>query len=149
MNQEVKKKWLEALRSGKYRQAKEALKVDDVSLDGQVCISSFCCLGVLCDLYAKELPQKAHWRDEEFCFEQMEKNYSTVFDEPTFIPVEKCETAVLPGPVMKWAGIEGSREVGVTKPILTPRNDEVFRLTSANDSGLDFTTIANIIEEQL
>lgn len=33
-------RWLAALRSGKYRQAREALKTYD----------SYCCLGVLCDL---------------------------------------------------------------------------------------------------
>lgn len=40
MNKEVKTKWLEALRSGKYKQ-------------GQGCLAfngKFCCLGVLCDI---------------------------------------------------------------------------------------------------
>ena len=40
MNKKIKKQWLEALRSGKYRQTKEALKDDD----------GYCCLGVLCNL---------------------------------------------------------------------------------------------------
>lgn len=41
MNPEIKAKWVEALRSGKYQQGRMALKNGD----------NFCCLGVLCDLY--------------------------------------------------------------------------------------------------
>ena len=44
MNKKVKKKWLKALRSGKYKQTTGQLKRDN----------KFCCLGVLCDIHAKE-----------------------------------------------------------------------------------------------
>ena len=44
MKPEIKKRWLEALRSGKYTQARGYMKQD----------GSHCCLGVLSDLYAKE-----------------------------------------------------------------------------------------------
>ena len=44
MNPEVKAKWVTALRSGKYEQGRDHLKAGD----------AFCCLGVLCDLYAQE-----------------------------------------------------------------------------------------------
>lgn len=37
-----KEKWLEALRSGKYKQGKNHLQDND---------NNFCCLGVLCDIY--------------------------------------------------------------------------------------------------
>lgn len=40
---EIKKQWVAALRSGKYRQGRFALK------QGR----EFCCLGMLCDLYGK------------------------------------------------------------------------------------------------
>jgi hypothetical protein len=40
MKPEVKQMWLEALRSGKYKQGKEQLRDGD----------KFCCLGVLCEL---------------------------------------------------------------------------------------------------
>lgn len=40
MNPEVKAKWLEALRSGKYKQGDSALHKGE----------QFCCLGVLCDI---------------------------------------------------------------------------------------------------
>ena len=42
--EEVIKRWVAALRSGEYKQARHALKTD----------TGFCCLGVLCDLAAKD-----------------------------------------------------------------------------------------------
>ena len=47
MNPEIKAKWVAALRSGEYKQAKGQLRIGN----------SFCCLGVLCNLHAQ-----AHWR---------------------------------------------------------------------------------------
>ena len=41
MNQEIKQKWLEALRSGKYKQGRLGLRNKQ---------NEFCCLGVLCDV---------------------------------------------------------------------------------------------------
>jgi hypothetical protein len=41
MNQEIKARWVEALRSGKYKQGKGTLR----TLNNQ-----YCCLGVLCDI---------------------------------------------------------------------------------------------------
>ena len=38
---ELRKRWLEALRSGKYEQGTDALRREE----------KFCCLGVLCDIY--------------------------------------------------------------------------------------------------
>jgi hypothetical protein len=46
MNPEVKKKWLEALRSEEYTQGRGCLRRYD----------NYCCLGVLCDVYSKEHP---------------------------------------------------------------------------------------------
>lgn len=42
MNPEIKSKWLEALRSGRYHQARGVLRAEDGK--------SHCCLGVLCDI---------------------------------------------------------------------------------------------------
>lgn len=41
MNPEIKAKWVEALRSGRYEQTSGRLKDGD----------AFCCIGVLCDVY--------------------------------------------------------------------------------------------------
>lgn len=50
MNAEIKTKWLEALRSGRYQQAESELKDDK---------GCFCCLGVLCEVVG------AIWEDGE------------------------------------------------------------------------------------
>lgn len=42
MNAEIKTKWIQALRSGKYEQTKGTLHVQD---------NGYCCLGVLCDVF--------------------------------------------------------------------------------------------------
>ena len=44
MNQEIKAKWVAALRSGEYTQTKESLNN----------CRGFCCLGVLCDISKQE-----------------------------------------------------------------------------------------------
>lgn len=51
MNQDVKERWVAALRSGKYKQGNGMLRID----------GAFCCLGVLCDVvnpsgWGAELP---------------------------------------------------------------------------------------------
>ena len=45
MKAELKTKWIEALRSGKYNQGRRALVTNQ---------GSYCCLGVLCDVMGKE-----------------------------------------------------------------------------------------------
>lgn len=42
MDKEIKKKWVEALRSGKYEQGRMHLRTVK---------NKFCCLGVLCDIH--------------------------------------------------------------------------------------------------
>lgn len=51
MTPELKAKWVEALRSGKYAQGKRALRTGRDKPENDL----FCCLGVLCDLIAPEL----------------------------------------------------------------------------------------------
>lgn len=46
MKPEIKKMWVDALRSGEYKQGPDVLKNDTENC--------FCCLGVLTDIYAKE-----------------------------------------------------------------------------------------------
>lgn len=44
MNQAIKERWVEALRSGEYNQTRGRLRDD----------AGYCCLGVLCDIVAPE-----------------------------------------------------------------------------------------------
>lgn len=55
MNPEIKKKWVEALRSGEYEQTEGQLRVDDEK--GKPV--GYCCLGVLCEVMgAKYIPTR-------------------------------------------------------------------------------------------
>jgi hypothetical protein len=56
MNQDIKDKWVAALRSGEYKQGKRKLRNKD----------KFCCLGVLCDVYSKE--KGVEWSKENTYF---------------------------------------------------------------------------------
>lgn len=47
MNPEVKQRWLDALRSGKYKQGKRYLRAASKQNHDSY---AYCCLGVLCDL---------------------------------------------------------------------------------------------------
>jgi hypothetical protein len=110
--------WLEALKSGEYKQTKGALHTKKGKKEG------FCCLGVLCDLAvkAKVIP------------EPVATMLSTGVQEFEY---ESC-SGTLPIPVMKWAGVHRNMgEYGL--------NDS---LADLNDNGKKFTTIAKIIESR-
>lgn len=118
MNPEVKKQWLTALRSGDYKQGKFTLR----TLDGD----SYCCLAVLCDLYAGQFDKQ---------WEKTWSGYSFLGSEST-----------LPVDVMNWAGL---KEID---PEVYPNgeDEELVPLSCVNDDiGLDFNGIAQLIEEQL
>jgi hypothetical protein len=53
MDPELKKEWVEALRSGRYKQGKNTLRTKD---------DEYCCLGVLCDIAAQK--GLGSWHDE-------------------------------------------------------------------------------------
>lgn len=109
MNKRVKRLWLKALRSGKYPQGKNALRAD----------GSFCCLGVLCDLYRES--EGGQWKGSFFVTENSIHSMSQ-----------------LPIPVVRWAGLERSN----------PRIGD-FDAIQLNDSGFTFAEIADKVDEYL
>ena len=54
MNKSIKKKWLAALRSGKYKQGRGALRSKN---------NEYCCLGVLCDIHSRD--NNIEWNDNK------------------------------------------------------------------------------------
>ncbi len=73
----IKNKWIEALKSGEYKQGTGRLRKTD---------NRYCCLGVLCDVYAKTLNKE--WRKANDFYFSFDGSYSSL--SPT---------------VEKWAGI--------------------------------------------
>lgn len=85
MNQDIKKRWVEALRSGKYRQGKTRLRtVGDC----------WCANGVLCDIAVE---------DGVACWELNSDSYAIVSSGSAFTPV-----ATVPVQVQRWAGVDTS-----------------------------------------
>jgi hypothetical protein len=136
MNPEIKAKWVAALRSEEYKQGKKVLN------NG---VGNFCCLGVLCDLYAKE--NSVQWTDvlgghEEETLQEFLGNI-----------------AVLPDEVQNWAGLSGKNPYVKHNRNLNEVNQEIYKfgplekeenLVTLNDSGkFTFNDIADLIEAQL
>ena len=111
MNENAKK-WVAALRSGKYRQGRGALCRDD----------SFCCLGVACDVYQKEVGGM---------------QVRQVANMVQF----NGETGVLPKVVRLWLGTFDEN------PDLVGADTNTCPLAARNDRGESFESLADLIEK--
>lgn len=141
MNKRIKTKWIRALRSGKYEQGKGSLK------DG----SNFCCLGVLCDLHAKET-NRGKWLGGDGLDSD---NYKVIGAHGP------AEGALLPSAVARWAGIRsgpqeitfytsrGKESKTIYAPILVDSEGIKVRADELNDNGANFTEIADAIKRTL
>ena len=128
MNSKIKEVWVNALRSGKYEQGSEKLRS----------VTGYCCLGVLCDIYAQEHNTQWEFRGDEEINPQSQDYW--YFDE---------HSEFLPESVMNWA------ELKTHNPTVRVHCDDedtryyTDEIANVNDSGYDFSQIANIIEAQL
>ena len=131
MNPQVKEKWIDALRSGKYEQGSEKLRS----------VTGYCCLGVLCDLYSQE-------NNQEWEFHGAFEEQNT---QPTDYWYFDGESEFLPDSVREWAGMQcknPSVRVDVTED---ESEDDWFyhdEIADLNDSGYSFSELSNIIQEQ-
>lgn len=132
MNPQIKQRWVEALRSGEYKQGRCALR--SVGPDGD---EQFCCLGVLADLAARDGIDG--WHPPEPGGEL----YRWRYGDDSF-----SWTGALPTVVSEWAGTSNSNTlVRVPDP---PFRDQPVDLITLNDSlEWSFEQIADVIEEQL
>lgn len=127
MNPEVKARWVAALRSGEYKQGKNALQRD----------GKFCCLGVLCEIAVQEGVISADRRG----------GLSVLFYDGN--------SAALGPAVRHWSGIAdeaGSFGSEIITVSLDNGRDMVrsTNLMSLNDlAGYTFEQIADVIEEYL
>jgi hypothetical protein len=125
MNKKIKKLWVEALKSGDYKQGKNCLYIKDN--DGK---ETYCCLGVLCDLHAKATKK-----------ESFNEN-GTYLNQETILPPE----------VVKWAQFKKStvavmgNKASAGCDIYLPKDNS---LSGLNDDGKTFKYIAKQIEKYL
>jgi hypothetical protein len=132
MNPEIKKKWVKALRSRDYQQGTRALHV---KRDGT---ETFCCLGVLCDLAAKEGVAEP-------------SPVSTVAGVTT-VMYDK-QSAFLPRSVQEWSEIPSNNGYLSDEPDVVVEGEDGVgsisfnSLVGLNDEGATFAQIADIIEK--
>lgn len=124
MHFEVAKMWVTALREGTYRQGLFNLhhKVND----------TYCCLGVLCDIYQRENPNNklTLWQHEDCDI--------TYFDD---------ESETLPNRVKEWAGMQTRNGLNSRKN-WSGKDYMKKDLATLNDTDrMSFEGIANYIED--
>lgn len=95
MNKRIKKLWIKALRSGKYKQGQNFLRSN----------GTYCCLGVLCDVYQKQTGE-GEWEDRAF----------------VATPSDLSSTE-LPRRVVRWAELEDSNPLLGRKLVASALND--------------------------
>jgi hypothetical protein len=127
MNPEVKKRWVEALRSGKFAQGTGVLhRAQD---------DTFCCLGVLC---AVAVEDGIVTEVEPGPYSQYAFKYRSITD------ADDINATSPPQAVIDWAGLPAD------DPQVTDGDDPESSLMTMNDSNRrTFAEIADAIEEQL
>lgn len=134
---EIKDEWLRRLRSGNYKQGQHSLKRQ--TPDGEML---HCCLGVLCEIAAEAGVARPSKRVAD-------ENDGTVY---TF----DHDAGLLPSAVAEWSGLDGPSpnldnpygNIPEVKGTDLAHNDTIY-LTELNDTGFNFSTIANLIERYM
>jgi len=120
MNPEWKAKWLAALRSGEFKQGNGYLNRD----------GGFCCLGVLCELVAREGQTTKH----------VDEDGATHY-------ARSGRCASLPYEIVELTGMVAWGSFGdfeIDSPFLSGATS----LSAANDQGATFQQIADFIEKE-
>ena len=137
MNTAIKPLWINALRSGEYKQGTKTLHSED---------GCFCALGVLCDLYAKQFDLK--WEDHKTLM-GTDSHFVTVKALPhKFNNGELFYSVAVPqSPIANWAAMQCNPWLYVTTKEGV-RSE--YHMSEINDKlQLTFAQIADLIEEQL
>ena len=118
MKPDIKERWVDALLSGDYTQGKGRLQRD----------GSFCCMGVLCDLYSKETGTP--W--------VLSEGSLSIHGASGCLPLQ----------VRVWGALDWVT-VG-RNPGLVTRNGKLEPMSYLNDSeGMSFSELGLLIQEQL
>lgn len=118
------KAWVAALRSGDYKQTKAVLAEQ---LNGDY---GYCCLGVACELYAKEHPK----------FKVVEIEESDTTHKRNIKKYDVDGITSLPNKVRKWLNLSD------TNGTYYPEDSDSSSLAFDNDQGATFDEIADLIE---
>lgn len=126
-------KWVAALRSGKFKQAKNVLRDKLYGEDSGYL--AYCCLGVACELSGLgEWVDKSAYRDGTHVAMDAELNAAYPDDAPEFSREEEFASPE----VQRWLGLKSQAGDLVL-------NSEETSLAQLNDKGVPFPEIADII----
>jgi hypothetical protein len=141
MKKEVAKKWIQALRSGKYKQGKGFLKHYNNKNEPR-----YCCLGVLCELYNNTM-KKNHKKTLEV--KTCDDDDSLKHGYVRFSGKDGSSATTLPASVKNWSGINSV--TGTFKYNTNNRWEDINTecLSDMNDDGITFKAIANAIEKNM
>lgn len=155
MNPDVKVKWLNLLRSGKYAQGHGQLGVDPLYTDEEGTKPERCCLGVLCEVAVEEgvIQKKVNpYGNVIYGVNLDDPNVSK--DTHTGSDYEAAQY-YLPTPVRTWAGLDPevyAPRVSLPDDVHPESQHDIYEgkigLATLNDSvgGYDLTKIADAIE---
>lgn len=141
MNPQVKTEWLEALRSGEYKQGR-----------GQLCRRTsegdeFCCLGVLSEIAARHgIVDRIETGETASAGNGLTISYRMPFTYAA------SESAYLPLAVKDWADLDENNPVvmvGAEGADGLMSGKYASTLARQNDDGMSFSEIAELIENQL
>jgi hypothetical protein len=136
MKTEIKKLWVDALRSREYEQAQGYLRVE---LDSEGKTTGNCCLGVLCEIAVKnDVIERATHPGVQGYLSSMNSYDDDDEEYPSYV-----ENSLLPHEVADWADLDDKN------PVVSYDGAE-HDLSDLNDTvNLTFGQIADLIEEQL
>lgn len=151
MKKNIMNKWVKALRSGKYKQGREKL----CTVNGTTGQESYCCLGVLTDLYLQDRKRQKKGPNIKFfhTYSKEDMDYDGNFSKWEIDGEDGC----LPPEVAEWAGFN-TANAGYETGCFSNSKEEI-ELAMLNDGGLDptdvskttkpksFKQIANVIEK--
>jgi hypothetical protein len=133
MHKNIMKKWVNALRSGKYRKGRNRLC--SIRKNGN---KNWCCLGVLCDLYIAENPGAL---EPTIQFDGWTRKDVVAYDDGFSLST----MTTLPNKVAQWAGIAFKNGQFINQR--TFQNTCLAELNDCTKSKRSFKRIADIIEK--
>lgn len=126
MKEEIKKRWVEALRSGEFKQGTGALYNPDT---GEHCV-----LGILCELAVQDGVVQRH--DHEHGGPSV---YGNLGGDDSDV--------VVPPEVIEWAGLDSC--IPLVEYFDEEYGNTYEAVAEMNDRGLSFKYIAELIEEDI
>ena len=133
MKEEIKARWLAALRSGKYKQGRGRLaRKSDAGED------QFCCLGVLCELAVED------GVIDRIQGEEVESIRYGKKDERWL-----QETSYPPAAVLSWAGLDSRNPVVGEGGLSLSHYNDGFAMARTDIRPRSFNEIADLIERDL